>query len=333
MAAIHDVEVDGLTLAFGGGTALGRAYRLLERMSEDIDLRIIGEKSNSRSVLKRLRGEVNDRLSAAGFAVEGHYEVKQSDKYVRYDLPYEPIAKGEGVLRPEIKIELSTFPVSTEPEMRSVSSFITEANRAEAEAIDVKCVRLVETAADKFVALARRPGFAFSGLGPLDHTLVRHIYDLSRMDGHYDLDAAVVIALEIMKTEAAARAGDYPAYKENPKAETLRTYKIMAGDTKFAEGYAKLLGDLVYGQRPDFEEAFTAAQRFAERLDNAGTRRRQTSGWMSSMETLICTAFAVEHCTNEQGRTTIVKKAARLGHWIRLDRPDGDLTACAAVAT
>jgi predicted nucleotidyltransferase component of viral defense system len=43
LAAIHDVEVDGLTLAFGGGTALGRAYRLLERMSEDIDLRIIGE--------------------------------------------------------------------------------------------------------------------------------------------------------------------------------------------------------------------------------------------------------------------------------------------------
>lgn len=43
LAAIHDVEVDGLTLAFGGGTALGRAYRLLERMSEDIDLRIVGK--------------------------------------------------------------------------------------------------------------------------------------------------------------------------------------------------------------------------------------------------------------------------------------------------
>ena len=28
LAAIHDLKVDGLTLAFGGGTALGRAYRL-----------------------------------------------------------------------------------------------------------------------------------------------------------------------------------------------------------------------------------------------------------------------------------------------------------------
>ncbi|WP_260686006.1 nucleotidyl transferase AbiEii/AbiGii toxin family protein [Rhizobium leguminosarum] len=201
LAAIHDVEVDGLTLAFGGGTALGRAYRLLERMSEDIDLRIIGEKSTSRSVLKRLRSEVNDRLAAAGFAVDGHYEVKQNDKYVRYDLPYEPIARGEGVLRPEIKIELSSFPVAAAPETRSASSFVAEAKKERPEAIDVKCVRLVETAADKFVALARRAGFAFSGLGELDHTLVRHVYDLSRMDGKYDLDAAVTIALETMKAE------------------------------------------------------------------------------------------------------------------------------------
>ena len=37
--------------------------------------------------------------------MEGHITVKQSDRYVRYDLPYEPIAEGNGVLRPEIKIE------------------------------------------------------------------------------------------------------------------------------------------------------------------------------------------------------------------------------------
>jgi hypothetical protein len=85
------------------------------------------------------------------------------------------------------------------------------------KAIDVKCVRLVETAADKFVALARRAGFAYSGLGPLDHTLVRHVYDLSRMDGHYDLDGAVAIALETMKAEAAVRAGDYPPTRKIPR--------------------------------------------------------------------------------------------------------------------
>jgi hypothetical protein len=151
LAAIHDVQVEGLTLAFGGGTALGRAYCLLQRMSEDIDLRIVGENANKRGPLRRLRAEVSERLQAAGFT--GNPIVKQNDRYVRYDLPYEPIAAGEGVLRPEIKIEISAFPICTVPERRSVSSFIAEAKKVAPEANAVSCVRLVETAADKFVAL------------------------------------------------------------------------------------------------------------------------------------------------------------------------------------
>lgn len=269
LAAIHNVEVDGLTLAFGGGTALGRAYRLLERMSEDIDLRIVGQDKPSRGTLKRLRTEVNKRLEAAGFTVDGHYSVKQNDRYVRYDLPYEPIARGEGVLRPEIKIEIAAFPICTAPEKRSVSSFIAEANGDDAEAKEVACVRLVETAADKFVALGRRAGFALSGLGDLDHTLVRHVYDLSRMDGHYDAAEAAAIALETMKADAESRGDEYPAYKSDPKAETLRAYEILSKDEKFAQGYAKLLGDMVYGERPEFESSFEKVLAFAERIRSA----------------------------------------------------------------
>ncbi|WP_226951493.1 hypothetical protein [Rhizobium terrae] len=89
------------------------------------------------------------------------------------------------------------------------------------------------------------------------------------MDGQYDPDVAVTIALEIMKAEAATRAGDYPAYKDDPRAETLRTYEVMASHTEFAAGYSKLLGDLVYGERRDFKAAFEATQRFADRLRKA----------------------------------------------------------------
>lgn len=266
LTAIHDVEVDGLTLAFGGGTALGRAYGLLERMSEDIDLRIVGQDVPSRGALKRLRGEVNARLEAAGFEVKGNYTVKQSDRYVRYDLPYAPIAKGEGVLRPEIKIEIAAFPICTAPEIRSVSSFVAQAKKGEPEAKDVACVRLAETAADKFVALGRRAGFAFAGLGELDHTLVRHIYDISRMDGHYDAEEAAKLALETMKADAESRGDDYPDYKVDPKAETLRAYDAMSKDAAFADSYAKLLGEMVYGEKPSFEKAFGAVQRFADRV-------------------------------------------------------------------
>ena len=267
LAAIHDVEVDGLSLAFGGGTALGRAYRLLERMSEDIDLRIIGENAGERGSLTRMRRAVSKRLEDAGFTVEGHVRVLQNGAYVRYDLPYDPIARGEGVLRPEIKIEIAAFPICTAPELRSVISFVGEATGKAAEANDVRCVRLVETAADKFVALGRRAGFAFAGHGPLDHTLVRHVYDISRMDGEYDLDTAVAIALSTMVTESKSdRAADYPNYNSDPRAETLRAFDIMSTHAEFAAGYEKLMGDMVYGSRPSFAEAFAAVERFAQKV-------------------------------------------------------------------
>lgn len=270
LAAIHDVEVDGLTLAFGGGTALGRAYRLLERMSEDIDLRIVGENAGARGSLNRLRGAVSKRLQDAGFTVEGHVRVLQNGAYVRYDLPYDPIAKGEGVLRPEIKIEIAAFPICTAPELLSVTSFVGEATGKPAEANNVKCVRLVETAADKFVALGRRAGSAFAGHESLDHTLVRHVYDISRMDGKYDLDAAVAIALDTMVTESRSeRADKYPDYRSDPRAETLKTFHIMSTHTGFAEGYEKLMGDMVYGSRPSFAEAFAAVERFVQKVREA----------------------------------------------------------------
>jgi hypothetical protein len=42
---------------------------------------------------------------------------------------------------------------------------------------------------------------------------------------------------------------------DDPKAETLRTYEVMASHTEFAAGYSKSLGDLVYGERPEFKVA------------------------------------------------------------------------------
>jgi Nucleotidyl transferase AbiEii toxin, Type IV TA system len=44
LAAIAAINPAPLRLVFGGGTALSRAHRLVRRMSEDIDLRIVGDR-------------------------------------------------------------------------------------------------------------------------------------------------------------------------------------------------------------------------------------------------------------------------------------------------
>lgn len=264
LSAIHNVGTDCLSLVFGGGTSLGRAYNLLERMSEDIDLRIAGELSNGG--LKRLRHQVSERLEAAGFDVEGHVKVQHKGTYVRYDLPYDTNHPGQGVLRPEIKIELAAFPMLRAPEIRPVCSFVAEATGARPEIDGLACVSVGETAADKFVALTRRGGEILSRLKPFDPTLVRHIYDQSRARPACDLGDTADLAREIMTRDAAERAEDYVAYAADPLAETLRTVEAMASDKTFIDSYGRLMMEMVYGERPGFEEAFGAVREITNRL-------------------------------------------------------------------
>ena len=265
LAAIQDAASDGLTLAFGGGTALGRAYGLLDRMSEDIDLRIVGQAS-SRGALQRFRRQVNERLEAAGFNLDGRVNVKQADRYVRYDLPYDPAMRGEGILRPEIKIELAAFPVRRPVEFRPVRSFVAQAHDRDAEVASIACVPLVETAAEKFVALTRRQGAVYAG-AERDPTLVRHVYDLMRLDGRYDLDDAAALALETMASDTDR---GHAAYKADPLAETLLTTDRLWRDEAFATDYANLMRDMVYGDRPSFSDAIAAVQSFGARLKRLG---------------------------------------------------------------
>ena len=64
MAAITAAKIDPLRLVFGGGTALARTNKLVKRMSEDIDLKIIADEEPSRPALRRVRDAVTEVLLA-----------------------------------------------------------------------------------------------------------------------------------------------------------------------------------------------------------------------------------------------------------------------------
>ena len=76
-------------------------------MSEDIDLKIIGEKEPSRGELRRLRDAMTDALLRAGFRFDpgdpAHQKSGNESRYTIYRLPYEPLSRGQGALRPEIQ--------------------------------------------------------------------------------------------------------------------------------------------------------------------------------------------------------------------------------------
>jgi predicted nucleotidyltransferase component of viral defense system len=111
LRALSGIDLKPLSIVFAGGTSLSRAHRLIRRMSEDIDLKIISQGPPSRGQLRRLRDVVTDALLAAGFVFDpqnpAHRRSANESRYTVFKLPYPSLARGEGALRPEIQIELA----------------------------------------------------------------------------------------------------------------------------------------------------------------------------------------------------------------------------------
>lgn len=271
LAAIAMADTGDFRLVFGGGTALSRAHKLTKRMSEDVDLKIVRDKPPSRGELRKLRAAITDALLGAGFVFDPDDEKYRlsmyKGHYTKYQLPYKPIAEGKDILRPDIQIETAVFSLRRDAVDKTVISFIAEAYGREPELPKIACSSVLETAAEKFVALTWRAGSELAGLRKeRDPTLVRHIYDLHMIRDAYDVREAATLAHEVMLADAATRGDSFPAWKEDPLGETLRAVEGIPKDKVFQDGYANFQRDMVYGEKPDFSTAMGTLRTLADHL-------------------------------------------------------------------
>ncbi len=271
LTAIRTADTSPFRLVFGGGTALSRAHRVIRRMSEDIDLKIISDTPPTRPALRRLRDTITLALQKAGFQFDPENPAQRESgnlsRYTLYHLPYEPIAAGQGILRPEIQVETAVWPLLRPAIERPVMSFLAEAFKLPPEVPAMPCVSLVETVAEKFVALTRRAGAEFAAAGgPRDPTLVRHLYDLHVGRAHYDPAEMIALVQKIILSDVEAYGHQFPAYRDDPIGETRRAVTNMSADLAFANRYTAFLRDMVYGETPTFETALATTEALAEQL-------------------------------------------------------------------
>jgi predicted nucleotidyltransferase component of viral defense system len=272
LAAIAAIDPGEFRLVFGGGTALSRAHKLTKRMSEDVDFKIVCTTKPSRRALRGLRTDITDALLAAGFAFdpenEKHRVSMYRGEYTKYMLPYEALVQAK-ILRADVQIETSVWPQRCEAVDKTVTSFVAEAYGRAPELQKIACSSVLETAAEKLVALTWRAGSELTGLrDERDPTLVRHIYDLHMTHGHYDAAEVAALARDVMKVDAETRGDRFPAWKNDPLGETLRAIEGIPADKVFVDGYANFMRDMVYGDKPDFMTAMGSLNALAGHLEN-----------------------------------------------------------------
>jgi hypothetical protein len=102
---ITAIDASPFSLVFGGGTALARAHRLVRRMSEDVDFKIVpAAAALSRSVLRQRLGDLRERvtaaLQAAGFAFDAPDRATRTAIRSTSGLMPASLGQGRGCVRP-----------------------------------------------------------------------------------------------------------------------------------------------------------------------------------------------------------------------------------------
>ena len=265
IGALAALDAAPFTLVFGGGTALARAHKLVRRMSEDVDFKIVPTPAApvSRSGLHRQRSALRDRVTAALLAAGFVFDPKDpaqarsrdESSYTIFQLPYTADRAGEG-LRPSIQVELKHAALRLPRITLPVSSFVAEAMNRPPEVSAIACVNVTETAAEKLVSLTRRTAMDLAGLTrDFDSALVRHVYDLHMLQGHVDRGTVVALARDIAQVDADEFRNQYPAYHADIAGETQKALDALRTDPVHRERYDRFVAAMVYGERVDFDEA------------------------------------------------------------------------------
>jgi hypothetical protein len=269
------------TFVLCGGTAVSKAHRLTERISEDVDLRVVVPNGLSRPAQKRLlshvKTDVLDRLRKQGYEVSDEaIKAGNENRYVAIVLSYASLYPADQALRPELLIEISARPPILAPVIRGYDTIVNEL-LGHAERLDtIACLDIRETIAGKNAALLRRWSALLRGAGRVfelgngrDEDIVRHIYDLGRIFQQLPQELtdpeAARLARQMLFQDAVEFGGQDAGFREAPIERALEALNDLIQSTQAKQWYRRFTAAMVYGEIPDFDDALGLIREFANR--------------------------------------------------------------------
>ncbi len=250
IAKMNHPEID---LIFCGGTCLAKAHKIIARMSEDIDFKIVPKRpflssSEQRRKLRDFRNQITSLLQLVGFEVnENNIKSRDNNSYIVYFLEFPASFEQHQHLKPHIQLEFTLAYPRLPSEIKSITSitadiFPDETNSNE----NIHCVAIMETAAEKWVALTRRIAAIARGHDPMDETLVRHLYDLYAITLHSDVtEDFFLLAIETIKRDQL-KFKRHHEYIDDPLQEIQYSITTLVQDPIWIENYNNFIASMVF---------------------------------------------------------------------------------------
>ncbi|MGY6272131.1 nucleotidyl transferase AbiEii/AbiGii toxin family protein [Achromobacter denitrificans] len=278
--AIAALQPTDLSLIFCGGTSLSKAHRLIERMSEDLDFKVVlnpaltWSQSRIRSRLSQLKKEVNACMESAGFVENPDLRAAQNaNQYFASGWTYQPVYPHDAALRPEIQLEITARNPRLPADSVQLGYLLTQfgVRMDDNASALVQCISPAETLAEKVLSFLRRYAQFHAGAmrQDWDETLVRHIYDTycivsAQPDVTDDVLAEFPTLVTVDQQEFGAQ---FPAFAQNPAEVMRNALQAIEHDLEILQQYEERLMPLVYGkQKPSFNDAFATFKDTALKL-------------------------------------------------------------------
>lgn len=284
-------------LSFKGGTSLSKAWGLIERFSEDVDLAISHhyfgiEKTNKNQrdklrklsrkfIVEQLTNELKQallKMRVRDFHLEPVTTVQTAEGLRPIDSDKDPTVinvKYRSVLNsslpyilPQVKIEISCLSMEEPVEVKDISSIISRyfPNQDSDSHVDIPTVIPTRTFLEKVFLLHEE----FQRLHPRSHRMSRHLYDIERlMDSPYGQAALNDIALydAIVNHRSiynTIKGVDYATHHPS----TINFIPTKEAIADWEQDYETMRRSFIYGNSPSFTQLIERMKELTTRFRN-----------------------------------------------------------------
>lgn len=249
LQAISEIRPRGFSLAFCGGTALAKAYKVIDRMSEDLDFKVTVPTCSEKQLLSSLetsRAQIRAAVERIGFPGDD-CRAYNNNRFFTFRLRYNSRFKSQSEsLRPYIQVECINIAPVEKPQLKPMRSIVAD-HFDVGKAVELPCTTLRETLVEKTVALLRRLGDDRER-NRHNPYLMRHVYDLSRIIqniGRPDDAKFQEMFVQKVRLDTCQYAGISAAFGADAKKAMEASVMDLRKDPRHARDYETLLKDLV----------------------------------------------------------------------------------------
>ena len=266
LSRLADHHSPNFELVFAGGTCLSKIFASLQRMSEDVDLKVLLTEQGrelSRSALRRelsaLKHDIRDLFEGGGFTISREAALNENH-FIEFELIYPAIFDVIDALRPNIKIELTLCDYKCDREDKTITSLIAQVMNNAPDVGSFSCSDVIHTSAEKLVSLLRRTAASLRGINEwADDALIRHLYDLHIINTEAPLGIEFVrLVHNTVTADGEQFANKHKEFLDDPKDELRSALVALNNHSVYRQQYEQFLGPLVYAQdKPGFERGLS----------------------------------------------------------------------------